>query len=264
MAKKRMISNDIVDSDAFLDMPVSSQLLYFHLNMRADDEGFVNKPKSIMRICGSSNDDLKLLIAKSFIINFETGVIVIKHWRINNTLRKDRLTETMYKTEKSMLFLKANGSYTLDNTKGTALCQPLANQMSTTCQPNVSIGEGRVDKISIDKISKEDKPKKKNPTYIRPDTKPIGEFKNVYITDKEKDKLLSKYGEPVKDEIESLSAYIENTDKGKKYKNHYATLIQWCKKLPKKVEDNEDNSEALAYFTAKGDGKEVDIENIDF
>ena len=112
MAERRMFAKTIIDSDAFLDMPNSSQNLYFHLCMRADDDGFVNQPKSIMRICGSKEDDLKLLIVKKFIIPFENGVIVIKHWRIHNYIRKDTYNETKYLEEKASLLLDENNSYT--------------------------------------------------------------------------------------------------------------------------------------------------------
>lgn len=105
----------IVDSDAFLDMPLSTQCLYFHLNMRADDDGFIGNPKRIMKIVGSSEDDLKLLIVKRFVLAFEDGVIVIKHWRMHNTLSQSRYHETQYLDEKSQLKLKGNGSYTFDN-----------------------------------------------------------------------------------------------------------------------------------------------------
>lgn len=103
----------IVDTDAFLDMPLSTQCLYFHLNMRADDDGFIGNPKRIMKITGASEDDLRLLIAKRFVLTFEDGVIVIKHWRMHNTLSRDRYTETSYIDEKRMLLLKENGSYSL-------------------------------------------------------------------------------------------------------------------------------------------------------
>ena len=99
MAEKRMFSKKIIDSDAFLDMPLSTQALYFHLSMRADDEGFINNPKKVSRMIGCGEDDLKLLIAKNFIIPFESGVVVIKHWLIHNTIRKDRAKETLYKEE---------------------------------------------------------------------------------------------------------------------------------------------------------------------
>lgn len=113
MASKRMFTMKIVDSDAFLDMPLSSQCLYFHLNMRADDDGFVGNAKRIMRLVGASEDDLKVLIAKRFVLTFEDGVLVIKHWRMHNTLSQNRYHETQYIDEKSMLNLKENGSYTL-------------------------------------------------------------------------------------------------------------------------------------------------------
>ena len=113
MANKRMFTMKIVDSDAFLDMPLSTQCLYFHLNMRADDDGFIGNPKRIMKITGASEDDLRLLIAKRFVLTFEDGVIVIKHWRMHNTLSRDRYAETSYTDEKKMLLLKDNGSYSL-------------------------------------------------------------------------------------------------------------------------------------------------------
>ena len=113
MAERRMFAKTIIDSDAFLDMPLSAQSLYFHLSMRADDEGFINNPKKIQRMIGASDDDLKLLIAKSFIINFESGIIVIKHWKIHNYIRGDRLQKTQYQEERQLLEVKDNGAYTL-------------------------------------------------------------------------------------------------------------------------------------------------------
>lgn len=111
MAERRMFTQKITESDAFLDMPASSQALYFHLCMNADDDGFVSKPKSIMRSVGAKDDDIKLLSIKKFIIPFENGVIVIKHWRMHNLLRKDRYTETAYKELKGTLYIDENGSY---------------------------------------------------------------------------------------------------------------------------------------------------------
>lgn len=113
MAERRMFAKTIIDSDAFLDMPLSSQALYFHLSMRADDDGFVNNPKKIQRMIGAADDDLKLLAVKRFVIPFETGVCVIKHWRIHNFIRSDRYKETVYQEEKSQLVTKDNKSYTL-------------------------------------------------------------------------------------------------------------------------------------------------------
>lgn len=105
----------ICDSDAFLDMPLSTQCLYFHLNMRADDDGFIGNSKRIARLIGASDDDLKLLIAKRFVIPFEDGVMVIKHWRMHNTLSHNRYHETQYIEEKHMLKIKENGAYSLSD-----------------------------------------------------------------------------------------------------------------------------------------------------
>lgn len=112
MAKRRMFSQQITQSDSFLDMPLSAQALYFHLGMSADDDGFVNNPKRIQRVIGANEDDLKLLIAKKFVLTFESGVVVIKHWKINNYIAKDRYTPTVYEEEKALLSEKPNRSYT--------------------------------------------------------------------------------------------------------------------------------------------------------
>ena len=101
MAQRRMLSIKIVDSDMFLDMPKSTQCLYFHLNMRADDDGFIDNPKKIQRMIGCSDDDMKILIAKQFIIPFESGIVVIKHWKIHNYIRGDRYVPTIYQRSKS-------------------------------------------------------------------------------------------------------------------------------------------------------------------
>lgn len=127
MAERRMFNKQITRSDAFLDMPRSTRLLYYDLSLDADDDGFIDKYKSIMRLTGASEDDLKLLIAKSFIIPFENGVIVIKHWRMNNLIRSDRYKPTVYQEEKKQLSLKENGSYT----KKTTIGIPNDNQRET-------------------------------------------------------------------------------------------------------------------------------------
>ena len=125
MAEKRMFTQRIIDSDSFLDMPLTTQALYFHLNMRADDDGFVNNPKRIVRTIGANIDDLKLLVSKRFVICFESGVIVIKHWRMHNTLQNDRYKPTQYQEELETLRVKSNKSYTEKEHD---------NQMETKCQ----------------------------------------------------------------------------------------------------------------------------------
>lgn len=115
MAERRMFAKTIIDSDAFLDMPLSAQALYFHLSMRADDDGFVNNPKKIQRMIGASDDDCKILMMKRFILTFESGVIVIKHWRIHNYIQKDRYKETLYTEEKKRLAIDEKNAYTEAN-----------------------------------------------------------------------------------------------------------------------------------------------------
>lgn len=113
MAGKRMFRLDVIDTDAFLEMPCSTQALYFHLNLRADDDGFIGNPKKILRMIGAQEDDLKVLIAKNFVIQFDDGVIVIKHWRMHNTLSSSRYHETKYLEHKDCLLIKQNNAYSL-------------------------------------------------------------------------------------------------------------------------------------------------------
>ena len=121
MAERRMFSKTIIECDKFIDMPLSSQCLYFHLSMNADDDGFVDSPKKIKRSIGCTDDDLKILVSKGFIIPFESGVVVITHWNVNNSIRGDRKKSTLYTTEKSSLALGDSGEY----------CQPNVNQLTT-------------------------------------------------------------------------------------------------------------------------------------
>lgn len=112
MAERRMFAKGIVLSDAFLDMPLSARCLYFTLGMLGDDDGFVNNPKSIMRQVGASLDDMNILIAKRYVLTFDSGVVVIKHWRIHNYIQKDRYKETTYLEERNTLTLDEKGAYT--------------------------------------------------------------------------------------------------------------------------------------------------------
>jgi hypothetical protein len=150
MAERRMFTKKITESDAFLDMPLSTQALYFHLNMSADDEGFVNNAKKIQRMIGASDDDCKLLVMKRFVLTFESGVIVIKHWKIHNYIRNDRFKETVYVKEKSMLGLNENNAYTELNSVGI----PSDNQVVYQMDTQVRIGKSSLGKSSLN-IKKE-------------------------------------------------------------------------------------------------------------
>lgn len=153
MAERRMFAKSIIDSDFFLDMPQSTQLLYFHLSMRADDDGFINNPKSIMRNVKCNEDDLKLLVAKQFLIPFESGVVVIKHWRIHNYIKSDRYKSTIYQEEKSCLSLE-NNTYIMSGTT----VEPERIQKGTIMEPEWNHVGTEVDTQSKDIVrDKEDK-----------------------------------------------------------------------------------------------------------
>ena len=204
MAQKRMFSLHIVDSDAFLDMPVSTQLLYFHLCMRADDEGFVGNPKKIIRMIGASDDDYKLLVVKRFLLIFESLVMVVKHWLIHNTIRMDRFSPTTYEDEKKLLDVKENKAYTLAESSLATNGLPSGNQMETQV------------KLSKDNISKDSK-------------EAVGELENVFLSNEELAKLKTKYGKSAANHlIEELSTYMGAS--GKKYRSHYATLLNWARR----------------------------------
>lgn len=152
MAERRMFSKQIIDSDAFLDMPLSTQALYFHLSMRADDEGFINKPKMIMRMVGASQNELELLLSKRYILAFESGVIVIKHWKIHNYIQKDRFKETLYLEEKNLIEVKGNKSYTEKELNESETEQNTnVSNMDTKYVQNGDTGKVRLGKVSIDK-----------------------------------------------------------------------------------------------------------------
>ena len=167
MAERRMFAKSVIDSDLFLDMPPTTQMLYFHLAMRADDDGFINNPRRIQRMIGASDDDMKILIAKQFILTFENGVIVIRHWKLHNYIRKDMYHPTEYQAERQMLSLKNNKSpYELNADAGSQdssrtcngyvtdssrTCNGYVTDSSRTCNENVSIGKDRKGKDRLGK-----------------------------------------------------------------------------------------------------------------
>lgn len=224
MAERRMFAKTIIDSDAFLDMPLSTHALYFHLSMRADDDGFINNPKKIQRMIGCGDDDLKLLVAKNFIIPFESGVVVIKHWKIHNYIRNDRYKETVYQEEKAMLNTKGNKAYTLGQPSGI----PNDNQMET--QDRIGKDSIEIGKDSIDNIIDVPDTNVGNNTPIPSSQKTIkhkyGEYKHVLLSDEDIEKLKKEYGDVITSKsITFLDEYIEM--KGYKAKNHYLAIRKW-------------------------------------
>ena len=223
MAERRMFTKKITDSDPFTEMPLSAQALYFHLNMNADDDGFLNNPKKIQRSIGASEDDMKLLIAKRFILAFEKGVIVIKHWRMHNLLRKDRYTETQYIEEKDTLLLQQDGSYTE---------KPPELPVATTWQPNGNqaatqyrVGKDSIVKDSIVEGSVADDPATATADRLNRIGGNLG--KNVvFLTDRQMEDLIDRLGLYAFDRyVDRLATFI--IEKGAHIKSHYDTIIKW-------------------------------------
>ena len=216
-----MFAKTIVTSDAFLDMPASTRCLYFLLGMVADDDGFVNNPKSIMRQAGATTDDMNLLIAKRFILTFQSGVVVIKHWCIHNTIQKDRYKETKYLEEKSQLQLDGNKAYT----EAVSDVYPMCIQDVSNVDTQVRLGKDSIGKVSVgkDRIVDED---------INVPTKPVrhkyGLYEKVLLTDEDYEKLKAEFPHDYSERIARLDEYIAST--GKKYKNHLATIRSWARK----------------------------------
>lgn len=213
MAEKRMFAKSIVLSDAFLDMPMSARCLYFTLSMCADDDGFVGSPKAIMRQCGTSQDDIALLLQKRYVLGFESGVIVIKHWRINNYLQNDRHKDTTYIEELKMLSLDAKGAYV---ERVEEPCIQNVYNLDTKCIH--SIDKNSIDKDSIDTIAPSAPAKQKKEKHRH------GKFQHVLLTDDEYVRLESDYRN-IEELIGFLDEYIE--EKGYKSQSHNIAIRRW-------------------------------------
>lgn len=223
MAQRRMFAKTIIDSDVFLDMPHSTQLLYFHLAMRADDDGFINNPKNIMRMIGCKEDDLKILLTKKFLLPFESGVVVIKHWQVHNYIQKDRYTETKYKEEKSRLQLDENKAYTMKNDG----CIQDVSILDTQVRDRIEIGK---DSIELDNNipAFEGQP---SVASVKASKHKYGEYQNVLLKDEELQKLKDEYLN-WEELIKYLDEYIEM--KGYKAKSHYLCIKKWVVDAVKK------------------------------
>lgn len=214
MAERRMFAKTIVESDAFLDMPMSAQALYLHLGMNADDWGFVNNPRSIRRMCGASEDDLKLLIAKKFILTFDSGAAVIKSWWVNNYVQSDRRHPTRYQEELETLFLDENKSYTTKDTgvlpadmfnrvsKVEPVCIQPVSKMDTKCIQSVSkmdtevrLGKDRLGESTSNSSRVDTQPnpkgfgacaperpkKRRSKKFVKPSVGEVAEYADGYI-----------------------------------------------------------------------------------
>lgn len=204
MAQKRMFSLSVVDTDKFLDMSSSAQALYFHLGMHGDDDGFVSSPKKIARTAGCNDDDLRLLAAKGFIIPFNSGVVVITDWNINNTLKNDRYHETVYQEEKAKISALPSGKYVLGSN-----VVPECIQDGSSAEP-----EHNVTKPNITKPNREERADKP-PTPAR---RKYGTYGWVKLTDDEYARLEHDLGAV---ELARCIAYVDESAQGNGNKNRW-------------------------------------------
>lgn len=251
MAKRRMFNLNIVDDDVFLSMPISAQSLYFHLGMRADDDGFVT-PLKVMRMIGANQDDLSILIAKRYVLYFDSGVVVIKHWPVQNKVKKDRYVPTTYKKEFEHLTLNEWDVYTerrtikvpLTDLQQHKVLEPEKNETGDKMSPQVRLGKVRLVEDSI--VSKNttnvvlvDKPPQKN---VKQPSKKINEMfefweatigqkinSNIKSNRFAVSNLLKKFGE------EKLQQLIVGVAKAQL--DQYAPRISDFRSLQSKVDD---------------------------
>ena len=221
MAERRMFAKSIVLSDAFLDMPLSARCLYFTLGMLADDDGFVGNPKALMRQVGATQDDMLILLQKRFVLSFDSGVIVIKHWKINNYLRNDRHTTTNYKEELSQLMLDNNNAYTEKKELGI----PSDNQVVDKWYTEDSIGKDSIGKVNDD----EGELLKQNNNKKEKTNNKITTYPNIIITEEELNSLKAKLNDFCEG-VPSWKWYLgymnkQGQDRGKKYT--YSDIIGW-------------------------------------
>lgn len=230
MAEKRMFTKKITESDAFLDLPLSAQALYFHLNMNADDDGFVNNPKMLTRLIGAKSDDLNALIEKKFILTFPNGVAVIKGWWMNNVIQTDRKKPTPYQEELAMLERKENKSYTWKQN---------GNNLETDWKQDGNEMSHRLDKIRLDKNRLDKSIHNINNTYA-PTSNDIeaeeevvfaklpllnNQFYTIYLQEVSHLKEMFPAVD-VEQEIRSAIAWVEANPKNKK-KNGKRFITNW-------------------------------------
>ena len=212
MAERRMFAKTIIDSDAFIDMPVTARLLYYDLSMRADDDGFVNSPKKIMRMIGASQDDLSILILRKFIIPFDNGIVVIKHWRIHNYIRKDTYNKTPYTDEMAMLELDENKAY------------KLINDNESTCRGRVVDVQSTQVRLGKDSIGNSTKPTR----FVAPTIDQVKEYckerNNNVDAERFVDFYESKGWMVGKNKMKSWKACVRTWEKSQQQKKDSGTI----------------------------------------
>ena len=208
-----MFSLQVVDTDKFMDMSTSAQALYFHLGMHGDDDGFVSSPKKIARSAGCNDDDLRLLASKGYIIPFESGVIVITDWNVNNTLKNDRYHETAYSEEKGLLSTDKAGRYTLGST-----LVPDCFQSGTKLEPERNLTEPNPAEHRGSTAPPAALPAPAPGCSEKPARRKYGQYGWVKLTDEEYNRLLNDLGQA---EAERCIAYIDESAQSSGNKNHW-------------------------------------------
>ena len=219
MAERRMFAKAIIDSDAFIDMPVSARLLYYDLAMRADDDGFVNSPKKIMRMIGATVDDMNILLMRKFVIAFDSGVVVIKHWRIHNYIQSDRYKPTKYSEEKAQLALKPNGAYTMD----TKCIQPVSSVDTPCIQAGYNMDtQVRLGKDSLGKVS-QDSGQKRSSRFTPPTLEEVKAYASEAQLHVDPERFYRYFTTP----NDKGETWVDS--KGNKVKNWKQKMLTWDK-----------------------------------
>jgi hypothetical protein len=231
MAQRRMFSKKITETDGFLDMPMSTQCLYFHLNMSADDDGFIGNAKTIKRMIGAGDDDLKLLLAKEFIIPFESGVVVIKDWKVHNYIRKDRYDETVYKEEKRQLTENENGQYEVG--------RPMVDQMDT---------QVRLGKVRLGKVNKDIEQEQKAISSASADGEYQNEFESIW-----------KIYPNKKGKQQALKAYKKSRKNGTDRQSIESGVNQYAEYVKKNRIEIQFQKHGSTFFTQEAWADEYDV-----
>lgn len=235
MAERRMFAKTIIDSDAFIDMPLSTQALYFHLSMRADDDGFINNPKKIQRMVGASDDDLKVLVMKRFIIPFESGIVVIKHWKIHNYIQKDRYKPTLYAKEKNLLEIKDNGSYTecIQSVSKAETQVSIGKSIVSLGECSGSVVDGYTTTATTTTKNVENSVENSEDKRLKALKGELGKGV-VFLTQEQFDDLLDRL------DIDTFDRYVKRLadfiiEKNAHVKSHYDTILKWVSEDSKVV-----------------------------
>lgn len=238
MAERRMFSKSIIDTDLFVQMPQTARLLYYEIAIRADDDGFLGSPIKTQRMIGCSDEDMRLLFAKGYIIPFQSGVVVVSHWKIHNYIRKDTYNETIYKAEKELLGIDENGAYYLKSSSellesNESVTNPSRRGDDFADDPwtQVRLGKGRLGKDRLGKVNnllEKSEPDKELTLKAKEKKHIYGEYANILLTDSELEKLKTEFSGDWQSRIENLSQGIEL--KNYKYKSHYLAIKRWAER----------------------------------